>query len=166
MPSEARATVARNSRLRTTVGVLVLALLATGMYAHSQSERAAKAQRALRALQSAADARPAARGDRYPVALIGEDGSRRPLDGKALHIDLGGDRLLEIELARHRDNHLRMWAPSRREDKHVNVLVFHPYCANVFALELERLSRGGAESEGRVFADAGAAPLTEDRAGN
>jgi len=137
-------------RACTTVAVLFLALLATAMYAHSQARRAADAESALFASRRTQPP-SVTTSSRYPAALIREDGTRTPLDGKALHVDLGGGKLVELDLRRQPTGHLRMWAPAKRDDDHVNVLVFHPYCANVFALELERIDRRSSAREGRAF---------------
>jgi hypothetical protein len=75
----------------------------------------------------------------YPVTLISENGKRVLLDGKALQIDLGGNRLFEVILTRQQNGLLNMWAPARREDSYFNRVVFHPHCSNSYSLELVRV---------------------------
>lgn len=137
-------------RSYATVAVLFVALLATAMYAHSQARRAAEAESAL-IVARRAEPSQVTTSSRYPAALIREDGSRTPLEGKALHVDLGRGKMVELDLRRQRTGHLRMWAPAKRDDDYVNVLVFHPYCANVFALELERIDRRSSAGAGQTF---------------
>ena len=89
--------------------------------------------------------------DYYPVTVIAEDGSQIPLTGKDLHVDLGGGRLLEIHLKRHKKGWLEMWSPYKREDTHVNYVVLHPYCANSFALDLDRHQIKSDETDSAVY---------------
>jgi hypothetical protein len=81
---------------------------------------------------------PAASGC-YPARLVRADGSKMPLDGRKLRIDLDRGRMLEIDLRRIDRNGLHLWAPTSREDGFHNLLVLRPMCANSLVLELDRV---------------------------
>lgn len=134
----------RQLRLQRIAILLLLASLTVSlMYGRSEKRRADRAQEATppvlsQAIPAAASA-PAA--SYYSVTLVGEDGSRKALKGKSLELDLGNDRLLDVNLARRPGDQIMMWAFAQREDEYFHALVFHPYCSNVFCLELERHSK-------------------------
>ena len=139
------AIVRKQSRLirlqRVSVLLLLPALIGAGLYARSE-KRIADIWRAdalflqsRQALPVVGDSADSLASKYYAATLIGEDGSQTSLAGKALQINLGGDKLLEIELERQDKDHLSMWAPTKRKDDFFHAVVFHPYCANAYGLE-------------------------------
>jgi len=130
-------------RQRLTVFVLLVSLVAAVLYARSAVQRADRYRQDLLRLRSQRQPEPvssASASDYYPATLIGEDGAPTPLEGRALHVDLGGERLLEIDLTRQETGWLYMWSPAHREDTDYNRVVFHPHCSNAYSLELDRVA--------------------------
>lgn len=137
---------------RATIGVLLASLVAALAAARWEHNRAAQWRRWAIEAQAARNAEPGLptndppftahenkpeRGY-YGVTLIAEDGSKTPLTGKTLQIDMGDKRLLEIYLEQQKNNYLLMWAPARRNDNYFHQFIYRPGCANVTMLELLR----------------------------
>lgn len=90
----------------------------------------------------------------YKTLLVGVDGKTHAINGKAIQIFTGEEKMLEVRLDRQPKGRLLMWSPSYRDDEYFHRIIVRPACSNVLELELEKVSLSNSAGS-----RPGAAPL-------